>query len=167
MEAIFSDCGKYRHLLWDVWDESKPILPWVLFNPSQAGKMVDGMRKPDPTWTKGVGFSTRLGYGGQVFANPFDFIATDAKDLKRAGYPCSPYANDYILRACSMGDGKVVCAWGALGRGLSRPRDVLQLIRAAGFTPMALGFTDDGLPRHPLMLAYSTQLEPLDRPNQM
>lgn len=161
MQAIFSDCGKYRHLLWEVWDESKPILSWVLFNPSQAGKLVDGKRRPDPTWTKGVGFSKHLGYGGQVFANPYDFISTDPKGLKAAGYPVSADNDRHIIDACRMGDGKVVCAWGAMGRGLSRPRDVLAMIRAAGFTPMALGFTSDGLPRHPLMLGYDTPLVPM------
>jgi hypothetical protein len=57
-----------------------------------------------------------------------------------------------------MGDGKVVCAWGALGRKMARPLEVLAMIRKAGFTPVALGFTGDGLPRHPLMLAYDTPL---------
>lgn len=160
LQATFSDCGRFRHLLWERWDESKPMLAWCLFNPSQAGK--DGGAVTDPTWVKGRGFSERLGYGGQVFSNPFDFIATNPKDLKKAGYPHSDKADDYILEACRMGDGKVVCAWGALGRKLSRPRDVLALICKAGFTPMALGFTADGLPRHPLMLSYSTVLVPMN-----
>lgn len=162
MEAIFSDCGQFRQLLWDVWDDTKPMLAWCLFNPSQAGRMVNGKRRPDPTWTKGVGFSTRLGYGGQVFCNPYDFISTDPRGLKAAGYPLSPEADEFILKACRMGDGKVVCAWGAMGRGLSRPVKVLDMIRAAGFQPMALGFTADGLPRHPLMLAYDTPLVPIE-----
>ena len=158
MQATFSECGRFRHLIWEVWDGSLPMLAWCLFNPSQAGKIVDGAGIPDPTWTKGIGFSKRLGYGGQVFSNPFDFISTDPKGLKAAGYPKSEHADRYILDACRMGDGKIVCAWGALGRGLSRPQEVLTMIRGAGFTPMALGFTADGLPRHPLMLAYDTPL---------
>ncbi len=159
MEAVFSPCGRFRHLLWDVWDPSKPMLAWCLFNPSQAGKLVDGKRVPDPTWTKGVGFSQRLGYGGMVFCNPYDFISTEPKGLKAAGYPVSPENDRYILQACGMGDGKVICAWGAMGRGLSRPVEVLAMIRRAGFKPMALGFTADRLPRHPLMLPYDTPLE--------
>lgn len=156
--AVFSDCGRFRHLLWAVWDESKPILPWCLFNPSVAGQAGEDGLKPDNTWTKGVGFSKRLGYGGQVFCNPYDYISTDPDGLKAAGYPVSPDNDRFILQACGMGDGKVVCAWGALGRRLARPVEVLTLIRRAGFQTMALGFTGDGLPRHPLMLAYSTPL---------
>lgn len=160
MEAIFSECGRFRHILWERWDESKPMLPWCLWNPSQAGRPDQGgTRRPDPTWTKGLGFSKRLGYGGQVFCNPYDFIATKPKDLKKAGYPRSDDADAWILKACAMGDGKVIVGWGALGRGLVRPGEVLALIRGAGYQPMALGFTEDGLPRHPLMLAYDTPLE--------
>lgn len=158
MQATFSACGRFRHLLWDVWDDAKPIATWCLFNPSQAGKAEGSKIATDPTWTKGVGFSKRLGYGGQVFCNPFDFISTDPKGLKANHYPAHPDNDAFILKACAMGDGKVICAWGALGRGLARPGEVLKLIRGAGYETMALGFTADGLPRHPLMLAYATPL---------
>jgi hypothetical protein len=164
MQAIFSDCGLFRYSIWDVWDDTKPMLAWCLHNPSQAGKEVGGKRIPDPTWTKGVGFSKRLGYGGQVFCNPFAFISTEPAGLKKAGYPIGPENDAHILRACAMGDGKVVCAWGALGRKLSRHVEVMAMIRKAGYRPHALGFTADGLPRHPLMLAYDTPLVEIEEP---
>jgi len=160
MQAVFSDCGKYRYVLWDVWDTTKPVLPWCLFNPSKAGAQDGDKIATDPTWRKGVGFSKRLGYGGQVFVNPFAYVSTDPKGLKAAGYPIGPDNDKHILAACAMGTGVVVCAWGALGRGLSRPAEVVSMIRAAGYRTMALGFTADGLPRHPLMLGYKTCLEP-------
>lgn len=161
MQAIFSDCGQYRYLLWEQWDATKPMLTWCLFNPSKAGSSEEGQLVSDPTWRKGVGFSQRLGYGGQVFCNPFAFVSTDPKGLKAAGYPIGPENDRYIRKACRMGDGRVVCAWGALGRGLARPGEVLELVRSLGYQPMALGFTADGHPRHPLMLAYDTPLEPI------
>lgn len=162
LQAVFSDCGRFRYLLWEVWDESRPILPYCLFNPSKAGERgADGKVETDPTWRKGAGFSRRLGYGGQVFCNPYAYVSTDPKGLKAAGYPVGPENDRYILEACGMGDGKVVCAWGALGRGLSRPAEVLRMIRAAGYAPMALGFTADGLPRHPARLGYDTALVPI------
>lgn len=159
--AVFSPCGRFRHTLTEVWDDRfGPLLPWVLFNPSVAGAPgPNGLAKPDPTSRKGRGFSERLGFRGMVLVNPYDFVATFPKDLKAAGYPVSDDNDRHILDACAKGDGRVVCAWGALGRGLDRPRAVLKLIRDAGYRTMALGFTADGLPRHPLMLAYSTQLE--------
>jgi len=122
INATFSACGRFRHSLLVVWDAARPVLPWVLFNPSIAGQEgVDGAAKLDPTARKGMGFSDRLGFGGMVFTNPYDFISTDPKGLKKAGYPVSADNDRHILRACAMGDGRVVCAWGALGRNLSRP----------------------------------------------
>jgi len=163
MQAVFSECGRFRYLLWEVWDASKPMLSWCLFNPSRAGaQKIGGGIETDPTWLKGRGFSTRLGYGGQVFSNPYAYAATDSKELKAKGYPVGPDNDRYILEACRMGDGRVVCAWGALARGLARPREVLAMMRREGFRTMALGFTADGLPRHPLMLGYDTPLVPYD-----
>jgi hypothetical protein len=160
IEAVFSECGLFRYMLTITWDESLPVLPWCLFNPSVAGRHDEnGKVRSDPTARKGRGFSERLGYGGMVFVNPYAFISTDPKGLKTAGYPVGPENDRHILNACAMGDGRVIVAWGALGRGLSRPVEVLKMIRTAGFTPMALGFTADRLPRHPLMLAYDTELE--------
>ena len=161
MLSVFSDCGQYRYLLWEQWDPSKPMLTWCLFNPSKAGSSQDCEPVQDHTWKKGLGFSQRLGYGGQVFCNPFAYVSTNPKGLKAAGYPIGPKNDRYIRKACRMGDGKVVCAWGALGRGLARPGEVLDLIRSWGYQPMALGFTADGHPRHPLMLAYDTPLVPI------
>jgi len=159
--VVFSPCGKFRSLMLEVWDASLPILSWCLCNPSVAGAETPaGEIGEDPTWKKGRGFSTRLGYGGQVFTNPWDYVATDFADLKRAGYPVSPSNDAYILEACAMGDGKVVVAWGRNAKGLSRPGEVLALIRKAGYQPMALAVTKDGLPGHPLMLPYTCQLTP-------
>lgn len=163
MQAIFSPCGLYRFLLWDVWDESKPLLAWLLFNPSRAGAVgADGARQTDPTWTKGAGFSRRLGYGGQVFANLYAYVSTDPIALKSAGYPVGAGNDEYILRACEMGGGQVLCAWGSLASGLVRPVEVLDLLRAKQIRMLALGTTVDRLPRHPSRLAYSTQLETFD-----
>lgn len=161
MNAVFSECGQFRYTISDVWDEALPVLVWCLFNPSVAGgTKPDGTPITDPTWTKGVGFSKRLGYGGQIFCNPYAFVSTKPAGLKQAGYPVGPDNDRHILESCAKGDGKVVCAWGALGRKLSRPVEVARMIRAAGYQTMALGFTEDGLPRHPLMLAYDTPLVP-------
>lgn len=160
--VVFSECGKFRYLLAEVWDNTKPILAWCLLNPSIAGKKTpEGELRDDPTWRKGRGFSTRLGYGGQVFVNPWAYVATDFADLKRAGYPVGTANDESILEACAMGDGKVVCAWGRHAKGLSRPLEVLSMIRKAGYQPMKLALTKDNLPGHPLMLPYTCELTPL------
>jgi len=159
--VVFSPCGKFRYLLAEIWDASRPMLSWCLLNPSVAGRELDdGELGEDPTWKKGRGFSTRFGYGGQVFVNPWAYIATDFDDLRSAGYPIGPDNDAFILEACAMGDGKVVCAWGRNAKGLSRPAEVLAMIRRAGYQPMALTLTKDGLPGHPLMLSYKCELTP-------
>lgn len=160
--VVFSECGKFRYLLVEVWDRSKPILVWCLLNPSKAGRTLgDGSIAEDPTWRKGRGFSQRLGYGGQVFCNPWAYCATDFDDLRAAGYPVGPDNDASILEACAMGDGIVVCAWGRNAKGLARPIEVLSMIRRAGYRPMALSYTKDGLPGHPLRLSYKCELRPL------
>jgi len=155
-DAIFSACGQFRHLLIRVWDESLPVLPWGLCNPSDANA-----EKDDPTARRVIGFSERLGYGGAVIWNPYDYIATDPKRLRAAGWPVSPDNDRYILQACAMGTGAVIVGWGANLRGLERPRRVLELLRTNGYTPMALGFTADRLPKHPLYLPYEARPVPL------
>lgn len=43
----------------------------------------------------------------------------------------------------------------------ARAREVVELLKRAGAPPlMCLGTSQNGIPRHPLMLAYATKLEP-------
>jgi hypothetical protein len=111
--AVFSPCGKFRHLLIRRWVDDLPLLVFGLLNPSVAND-----EKDDPTARKGIGFARELGYGGMVFFNIFDYCATYPKDLKKASYPNSPDADRYILDACAMGDGTVICGWGAIARAM-------------------------------------------------
>jgi hypothetical protein len=156
MIATFSLDGQYRHDLREAWDDTLPTAVWCLMNPSIAG--IDG--QPDPTWRKGVGFSKRLGYGGQVFVNLSDYICTKLPAGMRPSW--SECNDEFIMRAAAQGDGTVICAWGALARGWPRAAAVTAMLRGVGFRTMALGFTADGIPRHPLMLPYSTPLEVWD-----
>jgi len=154
--ATFTPCGQFRQQLLRVWDDTKPVLPFCLLNPSVAGKKLpDGTEKEDPTSRKCIGFAQRLGYGGMVICNLYDYCATKPPELKRALYPRSPGADDWILQACAMGDGTVICGWGANARGLAMPGVVTWLLRAKGFKLKALRLLADGIPEHPLMLPYS------------
>ncbi|MBV7542068.1 DUF1643 domain-containing protein [Acidovorax sp. sic0104] len=97
-----------------------------------------------------------------MFANAFAFIATNPADLRKGRYQVGPENDSRILQACAMGTGDVMVAWwpgGALGRGLARPQEVSKMVRKAGYRTLALGRTDDGLPLHPLRLAYATPVE--------
>lgn len=159
--AEFSPCEQFRLKLVRVWDSTKPLLPWGLCNPSKAGSEDEnGDERSDPTDRRVFGFTWRMDegrYGGYVIWNPYAYISTDPKGLKRAGWPIGPDNDRHILEACRMGDGKVMVGWGANLRGLERPGRVLKLLRDNGFTPLALGLTADGIPKHPLYLPYEAQ----------
>lgn len=158
--ATISQCGAFRYRLWRRWDEFGAPLIFVMLNPSTADAMQD-----DPTIRKCIGFAQRLGYGGIEVLNLYAYRATKPADLKRAGYLVGP-ANDAhiadVIQDHASERDNVICAWGANARGLSRPGDVLRLLRNLGVRARALQFTNDGIPAHPLMLPYACGLKYID-----
>lgn len=162
-DAAVSECGAYRMWLRRVWDRTKPVLMFCMLNPSTADAQTD-----DPTVRKCVGFATRFNYGGIVIVNLFSYRATDPKDLHlgitRMGmnYMVGP-TNDATLNAVFWQHDLCVCAWGANARRYpGRVSEVLHLMHANDCKPMALAYTHDGAPCHPLMLPYSCKLRPYD-----
>lgn len=157
--AVFSECGAFRHLLRSWWDSSRPTLGVIAYNPSDAGRMgPEGFVVGDPTARKIAGFADRLGFGGFVLGNLYDFIATKPLVLKRAGYPRSVECDAWLHTVVQESGGRVLCAWGTNARGLARPAEVLMLLRSLGAKPQALRIADDGIPWHPLMLPYTCTL---------
>lgn len=75
--AVISSCGKYRYKLWRVWDHSKPLVLFVMHNPSKADADID-----DPTITRCINFAKSWGYGGFYVGNLSAYRATDPKELK-------------------------------------------------------------------------------------
>jgi hypothetical protein len=66
------------------------------------------------------------------------------------------------VRALADGTCRVVLAWGAHAKHY--PEQVDRVLGALSSGPLCcLGRTDDGHPRHPLMLPYSAVLLPFDR----
>jgi hypothetical protein len=154
--AIISDCGKFRYRLWRRWDKGAASMAFVMLNPSTADADQD-----DPTIRKCIGFAERQACGGIDVVNLYAYRATKPADLKRAGYPRGP-ENDRFIAAAARESGRVVCAWGVNARSLSRPAEVLALLRGCGVRPLVLATSADGVPLHPLMLPYSMRPTPLD-----
>jgi hypothetical protein len=167
--AIISEDGKYRYRLWRGFggDLVRPLesteprdkrVVWVMLNPSTADAKED-----DPTIRKCIGFSYRWGYGGIDVVNLYGFRATKPGDLWGDKVePVGPHNDRWIMEALKCHwTGKVVVAWGAAGgrRADERKQGVAALIRFQGHTPMCLGVTREGDPRHPLMVSYKTELE--------
>ena len=77
-------------------------------------------------------------------------------------------ANDVWIAHAAREARTVICAWGGpfgpkrLQEQIeARAREVVEVLRRAGAPPlMCLGTSASGAPRHPLMLAYATKLEP-------
>lgn len=155
--ALLSPCLTWRYTLERVWDPTKPIVVFVLLNPSTADATRD-----DATLRKGMGFAKRWGYGGVVFVNLFAFRSTDPKNLTEDYAGMVGPENDRHIVEQAQDAAKVVLAWGAHGGHLGRDKHVLKLLK--GIQLWHLGLTKEGHPKHPVRLAYSTPLQPWDDP---
>ena len=150
-DAIISEDKRYRYMLTRVWDETKPMVMWVMLNPSTADANND-----DPTIRKCIAFAKSWGYGGIYVANLFGFRATNPRRLLQTEAPIGAMNEEYLRTYAEKVD-KVICAWG----------NVAILERLPHVRPMAvLGFAREKLhclglckngetPKHPLYLHSS------------
>lgn len=155
MSAVFSRCGRYRYRL------ERAIGPgikaaYIGVNPSRA----DATRN-DATIRKLVGFAPRLGIGHWLVGNVFAYAATDIGDLRGCDDPVGP-GNRRHLRAMLAEADLVVVGWGRLSKLPPGLRDyhknVVQMAARLNQPLHCWGTTQDGQPRHPLMLPYGTPL---------
>jgi len=151
--ALFSPCGRFRYRLGRRWSEG-PLVAFVLLNPSTADEEGD-----DPTIRRCIGFAQGHGFGGLEAVNLYAYRATNPADLRRAGYPVGP-ENDQHITAAVSGCERVVLAWGVHAGRLTRPAEVLRLLRDVGVSPYCLRITSSGHPEHPLRLPKSCALRP-------
>ena len=168
-DAIISDCGTYRYRLSRKWDgpNVKPCV-FIMLNPSTADASKD-----DPTIRRCINFAKSWGCGELIVVNLFAFRATSPKDMMAADDPVGPEnmthvkeAVDYALHgheAWPDGKGMVVCAWGANGNFMGQDQTVLGWVESEQAEPMALAFTKNGQPRHPLYLKSDSQPMPFER----
>lgn len=158
-DAYLSDDRMFRYWLLRIWNGALPLFAVIGTNPSTADE-----KKDDPTIRKTIGFGARLGYGGVLMLNVGAFRATDPKQWKAAADPFGLGNSVECLQAylIKFSPRVVVAAWGkpctASPRGVRRA----DLIKANIVGMQCWGKNGDGSPRHPLMLAYSTVLEPFN-----
>ncbi len=158
--ANISRCGTFRYLLSRMWDPSKPVLMFVMLNPSTADAM-----KNDPTIMRCIFFARLFGYGGILVGNLFAYRATDPRDLKANGYQVGP-DNDHWLKSMMvttyLSGGTLCYAWGAVAREHpERVAEINAMAKAHGLEPHCLKTMSDGTPRHPLYLPSDCKLEPV------
>lgn len=163
--ALLSDCGRYRWLLWRVWDLQKPRVLWCMFNPSTADATKD-----DPTITLITRISEANGYGALEVVNMLPVRSPDpqrAMAWHAAGHVAEHRQNRDWMRARAAACARTVAAWGALpyAPGLEELRaDALQALRTRTAPLLCVRPTAAGYPTHPLArgrhkVAPGTQLQ--------
>ena len=144
--AVFSNCQQYRYQLREIWAPDRPLVLWLLMNPSVA--CID---YADPTLRKTGKFARAWGYGGQLVGNVHAYRATDKRRLLGVDDPVGP-DNDRTILAMAAEAEVVVLAFGQPPKALrQRGEDVTALLR--GHPKLCfLELANDGTPKHPLYL---------------
>ena len=102
--------GKRRYRLWRIWEKEKPLLLYVLLNPSHADADTD-----DKTVVKLIQFTRNLGYGGFYLGNIHSFITSNPKRLIENLIP-NERLNITHLEEMVKNSEKVVLGWGNAGK---------------------------------------------------
>tara|TARA_R110002124_G_scaffold220063_9_gene385909 strand:+ start:12516 stop:13067 length:552 start_codon:yes stop_codon:yes gene_type:complete len=151
--AVYSECEAYRYALTRVWDATLGRVMFIMLNPSTATEVQN-----DPTVERCERRARVLGYGAFRVVNIFAYRATDPRVLKQAAEPHGPMNDTAILDGLGWAD-TVIAGWGAHGAHLGRGAEIAGMLARSGCTPMHLGLSKAGHPRHPLYIAYAQQPE--------
>ena len=149
-QAIFSpeaDRALYRYALLIVWDDSKPLLNFLMMNPSTADEWQD-----DRTVAACKRRAKLLGFGGIIVTNVFAYRSTDQKALALVDDPVGPHNDKIIDAVAELCEGGTVCAWGQPPRKvIGRGAIVKAKMQAAGRKLFYLKLSKCGrYPWHPL-----------------
>lgn len=147
--AEISECGKYRYRLWRKWDNSKPLVLFIMLNPSTADGADD-----DPTIRRCIGFARSWCYGGILVGNIFPYRATNPKELNKPGILDFQPSHRNWKTVMEMTDEAEITV---LAFGVP-PRDTPEWLRWLK-NPYYLKATKAGFPSHPLYL--KKELTPL------
>ena len=157
-DAYVSADRRYRYWLTRTWDDTLPVLPWVMLNPSTADH-----RQDDPTIRRVARFSHDFGYGGLLVMNLFAFRATDPQEMMKADDPIGPENTDWLNELIDRqraAEQPIVCGWGVFGDFKCRGKEWLRHAAGRGVTLLTLGETASGCPKHPLYLPSEQPLRP-------
>ena len=142
--ACIDETGAYRYKLSRRWNPDKPMVMFIMLNPSTADANVD-----DPTIRRCIGFAQSWGYGGLWVGNLFALRSPHPKDLLPADDPVGSQ-NDAALNSMADRSDLVVAAWSA--EAAKFPAREAQVREMFGPRLYCLATTKGGHPRHPLYL---------------
>lgn len=154
----------YRYTLTRSWANSDLFAPalagrlcWVMLNPSTADDV-----KNDATTTRCINFSRDNGYASLILVNLFAVRTPDPAILRTFDDPVGP--DNETLRADAIASSDaVVVAWGASvpkALGTSQQSRTVMACLLSGHSPLCLGRTAAGHPRHPLYVKANQPLIP-------
>ena len=150
-DALISPCGQYRYQLLRLWNPNKPLLLFLMKNPSRADALKD-----DHTIRKCRGFAQRLGYGGFYVGNLYAWRATSPQ-IPNGNTGIGNPENDHAIQEMRQQTNLIIAAWGNL-TPLQTPR-ARSVIRQCHPQPLyALSLTQNGHPCHPARLPYTNTL---------
>jgi len=150
---LYSSDMVFRYAFGRWWGEPdlSTTAVWVLLNPATG----DTEQRHRPTLERCISRSRAAGHTGLVILNLFAFRDTDPRSLRTAADPVGP-ANDEVLRVLTAAGAQTIAAWGGHGRLGGRSTQVGSLLDS----PMCLGLTRRGEPRHPLYVPGNAALVP-------
>ena len=147
--AKFSGCERYRYELCEVWDSKKPMLLWILMNPSVAT-----LDHRDPTLIKTGKFSRAWGFGGQLIGNVHAYRATNSIEMLKVDDPAGP-ENDKTLLEMAKRSNLIVLAYGIPPKNLSDRGLYVAKLLGKTYDLYYLALNKDGTPKHPLYLSVN------------
>lgn len=138
-----------RYRLWRIWDESRPLVLYILLNPSTGDARLN-----DPTIKRLIFFTQKHGYGGFYVGNLYAPITPYPKILFQLDLN-EDQKNRQHIKAMRALCKDVVYAWGNHGQ-------LPPWLEAVVEHPLCFGQNKNRSPKHPLYLSKSTVLIPYD-----
>ena len=147
-DAYISTCGTYRYWLTREWDESNPLLVWLMLNPSTADASQD-----DATMRKCMSYARKWGYGGITVINVYALRSRDPKNLWKVSDPVGPHNNRWIslwMGYARRRGSKIICGWSKH----PKPERIDEILEIAENERVDLEVVEMGQhgPKHPLYL---------------
>lgn len=148
--AVLDVGRKYRFLLWRFWDE-RPRMLFIGLNPSTANELID-----DPTIRRLCGFAQGWGFGGLYACNLYSYITPHPEELlpETRHHGANTPAIQMALRLSVL----TVCGWGDGIKAIPQGDNCVQAVYELMESPMCLGLTASGNPKHPLYLPSEAEL---------
>lgn len=148
--AIFDDNKAHRFRLWRKWDSSKPMVLFIMLNPSTADDV-----KNDPTVTRLIKFAQNFNYGGFYVGNIYSYITPYPETLyflQNKDFKIEENTNHVIEMANECKD--VIFGWGNNIKNFNQPEIIIKMFPEA----FCFELTNTGNPKHPLYLSNKSRL---------